>query len=158
MRLSPETPESTTTIPLTDVWIRVLQDRYGNRLAVQIFSLLNALKSSDLGEELASRGARSQTRLTSTLKRLLRPIAHPRAFTNYPCNYLRRQSRSLRCIIEVCFGGALLSGSVGGLREFLQSPECNLLLSTFEALDVHPYSHSLVSTKEAFVVYHVRRS
>lgn len=78
-----------------------------------------------------------------------------KAFAELPFHLPAKAAKELRrCVTEMGFVGAMLSGSVGGEGTFLDRPEFAPLLSTFEELDVPLFLHPGVPPKPVSDAYY----
>ena len=59
-----------------------------------------------------------------------------------------------RCVKELGFVGAMLSGTIGGSVKFLDGPEFEPILSAFEELDVPLYLHPAIPPKAVWDRYY----
>jgi predicted TIM-barrel fold metal-dependent hydrolase len=139
---------------LPDIADQRLKDMNENGVAVQILSLSSAINSTHLGGEEATRGVALARDVNTELKKAV--DANPtrfRAFAELPMHVPQEAIKELRrCVTELGFVGAMLSGSVSGEGKFLDAPEFDSVLSTFEELDVPLFLHPGVPAKAVWEV------
>ncbi|MCJ1304000.1 hypothetical protein MMC08_006811 [Hypocenomyce scalaris] len=134
-----------------------VQDMDDNGVAVQILGLSGAINSTHLVGEKAPAAAAVARDVNNELKKAV--DANPtrfKAFAELPMHISSEAVRELRrCVIELDFVGAMLSGSVSGDGKFLDAPEFDSVLSTFEELDVPLFLHPGVPPKAVWDTYYV---
>ena len=123
---------------------------------VQILGLSGAINSTHLVGENESIAAAVARNVNDELKRAvdMNPSRF-RAFAELPIHVPSEAVEELRhCVNESGFVGAMLSGSVSGDGKFLDSPEFDSILSTFEELDVPFFLHPGVPPKTVWDTYY----
>ena len=122
-------------------------------IAVQILSLAGAVNSTHLPGE---KGVQLAQDINNELKAAVdgKPTRY-RAFAELPLHEPEAACQELRrAVMKLGFVGAMLSGSVGGEGKFLDLPEFDGVLSTFEELDVPLYLHPGVPPQDVFDRYY----
>lgn len=77
------------------------------------------------------------------------------AFAELSSNAAAATLKELRCCVkEMGFVGAMLSGSVGSVGEYVDSPRFDEVLSAFEKLNVPLYLHPVISPKAGLGCYY----
>lgn len=130
-----------------------LKDMDDECVSMQILSLAGAVNSTliagqdgvelarDINDALKSAVDYAPTRFKAFAEL---PLADPQA----ACKELRR------AVNELGFVGAMLSGSIGGAGKYLDLPEYDCILSTFEDLDVPLYLHPGVPPPAVWDTYY----
>jgi predicted TIM-barrel fold metal-dependent hydrolase len=124
----------------TAVGEKRLADMDRGRVAVQVLSLAGAVNSTHVSGEEGVELARA---INDALKNAV-DTAPPRfkAFAELPFQDPSAACKELRrCVEDMGFVGAMLSGSIGGDGKYLDAEEYDCVLSTFEELDVPLYLH-----------------
>lgn len=125
-------------------------------IAVQILSLAGAVNSTHLGAVDAQAGIYLAQDINNNLKEAV--DSNPtrfRALAELPLHDPLAAVKELhRCVKELGFVGAMLSGSVGGTGKFLDSSDYDVVLSAFEELDVPLFLHPGVPPKSVFDTYY----
>jgi len=133
-----------------------LQDMDENGIALQILGLAGPINSTHLVGEKASTGVAIAIEVNNELKKAV--DANParfKAFAELPFHVPAEAVRELhRCVNELGFVGAMLSGSVSGEGRFLDEPEFDPVLSAFEDLDVSLFLHPGVPVKAVWDAYY----
>ncbi|MCJ1305504.1 hypothetical protein MMC08_008318 [Hypocenomyce scalaris] len=133
-----------------------IRDMDDGGVAVQILSLVGAVNSTHLAGDAAQEGVQLAKDINDSLKKAV--DANPsrfRALAELPLHMLQDAVRELnRCVTELGFVGAMLSGSVGGNGEFLDDPKYDPVLSAFEDLDVPLFLHPGVPPKAVWDTYY----
>ena len=133
-----------------------IQDMDDNGVAVQILGLSSAINSTHLVGENAPVGAKVAQDVNNELKKAVdENPARYKAFAELPMHIPEEAIKELRrCVTELGFVGAMLSGSVSGDGTFLDTPKFDSLLSTFEELDVPLFLHPGVPPKAVWDAYY----
>ena len=130
-----------------------LKDMDESGVTLQILSLAGAVNSTHVAEE---EGVQLAREINDELKKAV--DAHPKrykAFAELPMHAPQEAIKELhRCVKELGFVGAMVSGSIGGNGKFLDSPEFDVVLSAFEELDVPLYLHPGVPPKPVWDTYY----
>ena len=133
-----------------------VQDMNDNGVAVQILGLTGAINSTHLVGKKAPQGAAVARDVNNEMKKVV--DANPsrfRALAELPMHIPSDAIRELhRCVTELGFVGAMLSGSVSGDGKFLDSPEFDPILTAFEELDVPLFLHPGVPVKAVWDAYY----
>ena len=133
-----------------------LQDMDDGGIAVQILSFSGPLNTTHMDPQAGLEAARQ---INGQLKR----VADGNPGRCYVLAELPFQAPQLaieelhRCINELGFVGAMLSGSVGGNGKFLDDPEFDGILSAFEDLDVPLFLHPGIAPKNVVDAYYTMR-
>ena len=125
-------------------------------IAVQILSLAGAVNSTHLGARDAQAGIDLARDINNKMKEAVdsKPTRF-KALAELPLHAPLDAIEELhRCVKELGFVGAMLSGSVGGIGKYLDSPEYDSVLSAFEELDVPLFLHPGVPPKPVFDTYY----
>ena len=137
----------------TAVGEKRLEDMERGNITLQVLSLAGAVNSTHLpGPE----GVKLACDINEALKGAVDTApTRFKAFAELPfndppaaCNELRR------CVKDLGFVGAMLSGSVGGTGEYLDAAKYDSILSTFEELDVPLYLHPGVPPAPVWETYY----
>ena len=133
-----------------------IKDMDESGITLQILSLAGAINSTHLAEIDPQAGVQLASEINNELKKAV--DAHPtrfKAFAELPMHAPKEAIKELRrCVKELGFVGAMLSGSVGGSGKFLDCPEYDVILSAFEELDVPLYLHPGVPPKPVWDTYY----
>ena len=133
-----------------------IQDMNENGIALQILGLTGAINSTHLAGEQASTGVAIAKEVNNQLKKAVEgnPVRF-KAFAELPFHAPSEAAKELyRCVNELGFVGAMLSGSVSGEGRFLDEPEFEPVLSAFEDLDVPLFLHPGVPVKAVWDAYY----
>ena len=124
--------------------------------ALQILGLSGAINSTHLVGEKAPVGATIARDVNNELKKAVdKNPARFKAFAELPMHTPEEAIEELRrCVTDLGFVGAMLSGSVSGNGTFLDVPEFDSILSTFEQLDVPLFLHPGVPPKAVWDTYY----
>ena len=135
---------------------RRIKDMDEGGISLQILSLVGAINSTHLAETDPQAGVQLAREINDELKKAV--DANPtrfKAFAELPMHAPQEAIKELhRCVKELGFVGAMLSGSVSGNGKFLDSPEFDVILSAFEELDVPLYLHPGVPPKPVWDTYY----
>ena len=133
-----------------------IQDMNDNGIALQVLGLAGAINSTHLLGDKASTGAAIAKEVNNEMKKVV--DANPKrfkAFAEIPFHVPSEAVKELhRCVTELGFVGAMLSGSVSGEGKFLDDPEFEPILSAFEDLDVPLFLHPGVPVKAVWDAYY----
>ena len=133
-----------------------LNDMDDHGISVQILGLSSAINSTHLGGDQAQAGVALARDINNELKKAV--DSNPtrfRAFAELPMQIPTEAVKELyRCVKELGFVGATLSGSVGGEGKFLDAPEYDCILSALEELDVPLFLHPGVPVKAVWDAYY----
>jgi uncharacterized protein len=125
-------------------------------MSMQILSLSGALNSTHLGIEVSQAGVDLARDINNEMKKAV--DAHPTRFCALAELPLHAPDEAVtelrRCVKELSFVGAMMSGSVGGNGIFLDDPQFDTLLSTFEELDVPLFLHPGIPAKPVWDTYY----
>jgi predicted TIM-barrel fold metal-dependent hydrolase len=136
-----------------DLGSRRLKDMDECGIAVQILSLGGTNNSMLLpGKE----GVQLARDINNELKNAVE--AHPdriRALAELPLHQPKEAVKELhRCVKELGFVGALVSGSISGTGKFMDGPEYDAVFSAFEELDVPLFIHPGIPPKAVYDTYY----
>lgn len=138
---------------VSDLGKQRLADMDEGSIAMQILSLAGPVNSMYLDPEEAIRFARE---INDGLKKAV--DANPKRFValaELPTHVPDAAIRELRrCVKELSFVGAMVSGSISGTGKFLDAPEFDELLSEFEELDVPLYLHPGIAPETIMHTYY----
>ena len=130
-----------------------IRDMDEGGIALQILSLAGAVNSTHMEPHAGLQLARD---INNELKRAV--DGHPKRFValaELPMQAPELAAAELRrCVMELGFVGAMMSGSIGGTGKFLDSPEFDSLLSEFENLDVPLYLHPGIAPDSVVKTYY----
>ena len=140
----------------TDVGQQRLTDMDSGGVAMQILSLAGAVNSTHLTGPDSQAGVQLAKDLNDAMKKAV--DTNPKrfqAFAELPLHEPQEAVKELhRCVKELGFVGAMLSGSVSGNGIYLDAPEYDSVLSAFEELDVPLYLHPGVPPKAVWDAYY----
>ena len=138
---------------ITDVGDQRIKDMNDGQIAIQILSLAGTVNSTHLANEAGVGLARD---INNALKKAV--DANPtrfRAFAELPMNSPHEAAEELRrCVKELGFVGAMMSGSIGSSGKFLDRPEFKPVLSALEELDVPIYLHPGIPPEAVWNTYY----
>lgn len=132
-----------------------LQDMNENGISVQILGLSGAINSTHFVGEKEAEGVAIAKEVNNAIKSAVDvDPTRFKALAELPVHVPEESIKELRrCVTELGFVGAMLSGSVSG--KFLDAPEFDSLLTTFEELDVPLFLHPGVPPKAVWDAYYV---
>lgn len=138
---------------VADLGKQRLKDMDEGGIAVQILSLGGSNNSMLLP---GAEGVQLARDINDELKKAV--DAHPtrfRALAELPLHQPQEAIKELRrCVHELGFVGALVSGSISGSGKFMDGPEYDSVFSAFEELDVPLFLHPGIPPKEVYDVYY----
>ena len=138
---------------ITDVAGQRIKDMDDGKIAVQVLSLAGTVNSTHLVGEASVELARD---INDALKKAV--DANPtrfRAFAELPMDSPSEAAKELRrCVKELGFVGAMMSGSIGSSGKFLDGSEFEPILSTFEELDVPLFLHPGIPPEAVWNTYY----
>ena len=141
---------------LADTEHHRILDMDHNGVTMQILGLSSTINSTHLVGDQAPTGVTLARNINNELKKAI--DANPtrlRAFAELPMHVPMEAAKELRrCVTNLGFVGAMLSGSVSGEGMFLDAPEFDPVLSTFEELEVPLFLHPGVPTKAVWDAYY----
>ncbi|MCJ1290964.1 hypothetical protein MMC34_002506 [Xylographa carneopallida] len=133
-----------------------IKDMDEGGIAVQILSSVGLPNFTHLGDTDPEGAVELAKEINDELKKVV--DSNPsrfKAFAELPMHDPEASIAELhRCVKELGFVGAMLSGTVGGSAKFLDSPEFDPVLSAFEELDVPLYLHSAIPPKAVWDQYY----
>jgi len=133
-----------------------LNDMDKGGVAVQILSLAGVVNSTHLAGKDSQAGVQLARDINDEMKKAV--DAEPKrfkAFAELPFHEPQEAIKELRrCVKELGFVGAMLSGSVSGNGIYLDAPEYDAVLSAFEEHDVPLYLHPGVPPKAVWDTYY----
>ena len=141
---------------VADIAKKRLQDMDDNGMAMQILGLTATINTTHLLGDMASKGVALATDINNELKRVVdeNPTRF-KAFADLAMQVPEEAVKELRrCVTELGFVGAMLTGSVGGDGKFLDAPQFDPILSAFEDLDVPLFLHPGVPVKAVWDIYY----
>ena len=140
----------------TNTGAQRIADMDESGVTMQLLSLAGAVNSTHLTGGEAHRGVKLAREINDQLK--IAVDGNPRrfrAFAELPFHEPQEAVKELhRCVKELGFIGAMLSGSVSGEGKYLDAPEFDPVLSAFEELDVPLFLHPGVPPKAVFDTYY----
>lgn len=138
---------------VTDVSNQRIADMDAGGVGIQVLSLAGAVNSMHLEPEAGLQYARD---VNDSLKKAV--DANPTRFValaELPVHAPQLAITELqRCVKELGFVGAMVSGSIGGEGRFLDAPEFDDLLSAFERLDVPLFLHPGITPESIQKIYY----
>ncbi|ETN40995.1 uncharacterized protein HMPREF1541_02927 [Cyphellophora europaea CBS 101466] len=138
---------------VADLGKQRLADMDESTVAMQVLSLAGPVNSMYLDTEQAIAFARE---INDGLKKGV--DANPKRFValaELPAHVPDAAIQELRrCVKDLGFVGAMVSGSISGTGKFLDAPEFDTLLSEFEKLDVPLYLHPGIAPKPITDTYY----
>ena len=149
-------PTPYTGLRVADHQDHRLKDMDENGVAMQILSLTSVINSTHFPGRESVHGVKLATHVNDALQQVVKQ--HPKrykALADLPMQDPEEATKELhRCVTELGFVGAMLTGSVGGDGKFLDSPEFDSLLSAFEDLDVPLFLHPGVPVEAVWKAYY----
>ena len=140
----------------TDAGEQRLKDMDEGGIAVQILSLAGAVNTTHLAETDPKGGVELARDINNALQEVV--DANPsryKAFAELPMHDPQASVKELyRCVKELGFVGAMLSGTIGASGKFLDAPEFDPILSAIEELDVPLYLHPAIPPKDVWDRYY----
>ncbi|GKZ37854.1 hypothetical protein AbraIFM66950_009644 [Aspergillus brasiliensis] len=130
-----------------------LRDMDEGQIALQILSLAGAVNCTHLSPVAGTKLAKD---INDQLKAAVDtcPVRFA-ALAELPMHAPEAAAKELRrCVTELGFVGAMMSGSIGGTGKFLDSSEFDVLLSEFEELDVPLYLHPGIAPQSVYNTYY----
>ncbi len=140
----------------TTVGEQRLKDMDDSGVAMQVLSTVGAVNSTHCPKHDPKEGVRLARDINDAMKAAVdtNPTRY-KAFAELPFHEPEEAIKELhRCVKELGFLGAMLSGSVCGNGRYLDSPEFDAVLSAFEELDVPLYLHPGVPPKAVWDTYY----
>ena len=133
-----------------------LWDMDKNGVSVQILGLGGPVNSTHFVGDKAAQGTAIARDANNKIKKAVDiDPSRFKAFAELPMQVPDEAVRELRrCVTELGFVGAMLSGTVSGEGVFLDAPEFDPLLSAFEELDVPLYLHPGVPPRAVWDAYY----
>ncbi|MCJ1308911.1 hypothetical protein MMC25_002566 [Agyrium rufum] len=139
---------------ITDVGMQRIKDMDEGGIGVQVLSLAGIVNTTHASD--AQAGIEMARDLNNALKAVV--DANPkrfRAFAELPLLTPQEAVNELhRCVKDLGFVGAMVSGSIGSHGKFLDSPEFDAVLSAFEELDVPLYLHPGIPPQGVWDAYY----
>ena len=135
---------------------RGLDDMDRGGVAVQVLSMASAVNSTYLRGDDTQAGVQLAREINDAMKTAVDTDPKRfKAFAELPFHEPQEATKELhRCVKELGFVGAMLSGSVSGDRTFLNAPEYDAVLSAFEELDIPLYLHPGVPPQDVWNTYY----
>ncbi|MCJ1284451.1 hypothetical protein MMC26_003783 [Xylographa opegraphella] len=125
-------------------------------VAMQILSSVGLPNCTHLGDTDPKGAVELAREINDELKKVV--DSNPtrfKAFAELPMHDPEASVAKLhRCVKEMGFVGAMLSGTIGGSAKFLDGPEFDPILSAFEELDVPLYLHPAIPPKAVWDKYY----
>ncbi|GKZ17802.1 hypothetical protein AbraIFM66951_001072 [Aspergillus brasiliensis] len=131
-----------------------IKDMDEGGIAMQILSFSGAVNCMHMPDDQSSLSLAQD--INNSMKKAV--DANPsrfKALAELPAQAPELATKELhRCVTELGFVGAMVSGSIGGTGQFLDAPEFDGLLSAFEELDVPLYLHPGIAPKPITDIYY----
>ena len=133
-----------------------LDDMDKGGVAVQVLSMAGAVNSTYLTGDDTQAGVQLAREINDAMKNAVGTDPKRfKAFAELPFHEPQEAIKELhRCVKELGFVGAMLSGSVSGDGKYLDAPEYDAVFSAFEELDVPLYLHPGVPPQEVWNTYY----
>ncbi|MCJ1401527.1 hypothetical protein MMC11_004742 [Xylographa trunciseda] len=133
-----------------------IKDMDEGGIAVQILSSAGMPNCTHLADSDPEAAVELSKGINNELKKVV--DSNPtrfKAFAELPMHDPKASVAELhRCVTELGFVGAMLSGTIGGSAKFLDDPEFDPILSAFEELDVPLYLHPAIPPKAVWDHYY----
>ncbi|MCJ1317593.1 hypothetical protein MMC15_002918 [Xylographa vitiligo] len=144
----------------TDSGGQRIRDMDEGGVAVQVLSSVGLPNCTHRGDTDPKRGVELAKEINNELKKAV--DSNPsrfKAFAELPMHDPEASIAELhRCVKEMGFVGAMLSGTIGGSGKLLDGPEFDPVLSAFEELDVPLYLHPAIPPKAIWDRYYAIES